>query len=323
LNSVSPKDGSPSQKLHKLHFYIHFSASLMLKTETFYELKRSIEELNSEFERNYQTLTNLIKELNAITDELASVHKNTTMGSLAGTVMGAAGGVTTLAGLALSPFTFGASLALTAVGVAAGVAGGATGATFSITNMIKQKNLRQTIEKIINDFQNTINPMIQLLSAISNSTEVIEQLEKQMFKQQEGAEAVRGAAHLLKIAYVAEVAQIGKACAEAAKAFHAAAKTVHMAVAITGALSALFLALDVVGIVQDFTEISEMKQPADERKAEDIKSETLKYPKESNQLVEHGHPMTPLNLCYFSVFVFYKCTCFANKHLNHVLWNYK
>uniref|UniRef100_A0A672LCJ9 Uncharacterized protein n=1 Tax=Sinocyclocheilus grahami TaxID=75366 RepID=A0A672LCJ9_SINGR len=236
------------------------------KTKTFYELKRSIEELNSEFERNDQTLTNLIKELNAITDELGSVHKNTTMGSLAGTVMGAAGGITTLAGLALSPFTSGASLALTAVGVAAGVAGGVTGATFSITNMIKQKNLRQTIEKIINDFQNTINPMIQLLSAISNSTEAIEQLEKQMFKQQEGAEAVRGAAHLLKIAYVAEVAQIGKACAEAAKAFHAAAKTVHMAVAITGALSALFLALDVVGIVQDFTEISEMKQPADERK---------------------------------------------------------
>ncbi|KAF4111663.1 hypothetical protein G5714_008694 [Onychostoma macrolepis] len=92
--------------------------------------------------------------------------------------MGAAGGIAALTGLALSFFTFGVSLAVTGVGLAVGITGGVTGAVCNITNMIKQKNLRQTIEKIINDFQNTINPMIEHMNAISNTIEELQQAEQ-------------------------------------------------------------------------------------------------------------------------------------------------
>lgn len=67
-----------------------------------------------------------------------------------------------IAGYSFGPIycTFGAYIAVTgAAGVTAmgvGVTGGVIGAASNITNMWRQKNLRQTIEKIINDFQSTI-----------------------------------------------------------------------------------------------------------------------------------------------------------------------
>ncbi|ROI48890.1 Apolipoprotein L3 [Anabarilius grahami] len=260
------------------------------------KLKKSIEELKSEFKRNHQTLIDQIKKLNDIADEVESVHKNTTVGSLVGSSIGAVGGITALAGLAFAPFTLGASLALTAAGAAAGVAGGVIGATSNITNMIKQKNLRETIEKIINDFQNTVKPMRKLLSKITEDIELINLTLNKLEIQR----AERGVLDVLKIVKVANVAEIGQICAEAAKeirvfvkavkavrgpaqaakAVHGsaeAAKAIRTSAAITGGVSALFLALDVYCIVQDSAELSEMNQSADKRKAEDIKSETLTF----------------------------------------------
>ncbi|RXN32372.1 apolipo L3-like protein [Labeo rohita] len=111
------------------------------------------------------------------------MHKKTTEGSLTGAALGAAGGITSIAGLCLAPFTFGASLALTGAGAAVGIVGGATSATYTITNMIKQKNLHETIEKIINDVQNTISAMTEQLRDIYDNIEEIEQLEETMKKE--------------------------------------------------------------------------------------------------------------------------------------------
>ncbi|RXN15274.1 apolipo L3-like protein [Labeo rohita] len=93
--------------------------------------------------------------------------------------MGAAGGITSIVGLALAPVTLGVSLALTAVGSVVGVAGGATGTICNIINDTQQKHLRETIEKITSDFQNTINAMFESVSTIINSTEDVQQLVQQ------------------------------------------------------------------------------------------------------------------------------------------------
>lgn len=204
----------------------------------------------------------------------------------------------------MAPFTFGASLALTGVGAAIGAAGGVTGAASNITNMTKQKTLRETIELTTNNFQSTINPMIEELNKIYKITEDIK-LEKTLNKLQI-QRAARGAADILKMAKIADVAQIGKMCAEAAKeirvyvkavnairgptqaarvvrATAGTAKSIRTTAAATGALSALFLALDVYCIVQDSVELSEMNQPAGKRKAEDINSETLMFIHETRE----------------------------------------
>ncbi|XP_050958934.1 uncharacterized protein LOC127160327 isoform X2 [Labeo rohita] len=143
------------------------------------DLKRKINTLNLDFNRKHQTLTGQVKKLNIITDELESTHKNTTVGSLTGAAMGAAGGIASIVGLALAPVTLGVSLTLTAIGSVVGVAGGATGTICNIINDTQQKHLRETIEKITSDFQNTINAMFENVSTIINSTEDIQQLVQQ------------------------------------------------------------------------------------------------------------------------------------------------
>ncbi len=227
------------------------------------------------------------------------MHKNTRVGSLVGSSIGAVGGVTALVGLALAPFTFGASLALTAAGAVAGAAGGVTAAASNFTDMFKQKNLKQTIEKIVSDFQERIEPMTEHLSAISDSAADIQKTNEILSKVKFQI-PVRGFGDLFKIASVADVALIGIDCAEAAKdisvyvkavnairgpaqaasAIHATAESaqfIRMSTAVGGTLSVLFLALDVASVVQDSIELHEMNQPAKERKAEEIKSEICKF----------------------------------------------
>ncbi|XDV19353.1 hypothetical protein PO909_024837, partial [Leuciscus waleckii] len=253
------------------------------------ELKRSIEELKSEFDRNHQTLLDKIKELDDTTDELASVHKNTTVGSLVGSSVGAAGGIMSIAGVCLAPFTLGASLALTGAGAAIGVAGGVTGTASNITNitnMVKQKTLREKIEKIINELKTTIKPMGELLNKIDKITEVLNKPDIQRAAREIGISCAEAAK---EIRVFVKAVKAVRGSAEAARAVCATAeavKEVRMVSAFTGVLSAVFLAFDVYSIVQDSKELSEMNQPADKRKEEEISSETLTFILQIKEVVD-------------------------------------
>lgn len=202
------------------------------------------------------------------------MHKATTMGSLVGSSLGAAGGVTALVGLGLSFFTFGIPLAVSAVGVAVGVAGGVTGAASNITNMIKQKNLRATIEKIIEDFQKTIQPIVEHLNKISTTVVELQKAEQEFTVVNKaiktGVRSVKTVSSITKLLTILRTANIGKTAAKAAN-------TLKMVGRVTGVISTLFLALDVYSIVCDSIEISEINKPENSRKAENIQSETLKF----------------------------------------------
>lgn len=233
--SESSDDGNASEESMDLPLTLNCDEEkpeeiIQRNRESFDEFKRSIEELKSEYDRNHLTLISKIKELKDISDEIESVHKNTRVGSLVGSSVGAVGGVIALVGLALSPFTLGASLALTAVGAVAGVAGGAaggvTGAASNLTDMFKQKNLKQTIEKIISDFLEIIKPMTEHLSTISDTAVDIQRMNEILSKVKFQTPA-RGFDDLFKIASVADVALIGIDCAEAAKDIRVYVKAVN------------------------------------------------------------------------------------------------
>ncbi|XP_039520135.1 uncharacterized protein LOC120474046 [Pimephales promelas] len=232
------------------------------------ELQGSIKKLNSDFDEKHSTLQKKIKKLKDITADLESCHSSTTMWSLIGSSAGVAGGVTALVGLGLSFFSFGIPLAVSAVGVAAGVAGGITGATANIINMVKQGNLRETIKNTITDFQNTIQPMIENLNKISETAVEIQNVGKEFSVQKKaimtGVRSVKTASSVTKLLAILRTAQIGKT----------AAKKVGK---VTGVISTLFLALDIYSIVCDSIELSEINQPENSRKVENIKSETLKF----------------------------------------------
>ncbi|XDV53580.1 hypothetical protein PO909_022051, partial [Leuciscus waleckii] len=236
------------------------------------ELQGSIKELNSEYDKNHSTLNSKIKDLKGITDDLEAMHKATTVSSLVGSCVGAAGGVTALVGLALSFFTFGLSLVVSGVGVGVGIAGGITGATANITNMIQQKKLRATIEEIIKDFQNTINPMIDHLNKISKTIEELQKAEQEFSVVNKAimtsVRSLKTVSSITKLLVVLRTAAIGKIAAKAAQ-------TLKVVGRVSSVISALFLALDVYSIVCDSIEISEVNNKG--KKAEEFKSETLKF----------------------------------------------
>lgn len=88
-------------------------------------------------------------KLRTLADGLESMHKGTTIGSLTGGVIGAAGGITSIVSLILAPFTLGASLIVTGVGIGVAVAGGATAGVSNITNMVNQSTDCLAIKNII------------------------------------------------------------------------------------------------------------------------------------------------------------------------------
>lgn len=76
-----------------------------------------------------------VNELCEIADHFEAMHRETTIGSLSGSVIGSVGGITAIVDTILAPFTLGASLIITGVGVGVSVAGGVTGAVSNITDM--------------------------------------------------------------------------------------------------------------------------------------------------------------------------------------------
>ncbi|KTF81031.1 hypothetical protein cypCar_00037957 [Cyprinus carpio] len=87
---------------------------------------KSVKSFDKAYNKHYKDLEALVSEWGRITDSMESAHYSATAGSLSGSVIGAAGGITALVGLILAPFTLGASLIVTGVGVGVGVAGGVT-----------------------------------------------------------------------------------------------------------------------------------------------------------------------------------------------------
>ena len=71
----------------------------------------------------------------------SQVSKGTKIAGITGGATSAVGGIAAVAGVVLSPFTFGASLALTAIGVGVATAGGVTGASAAIAHKVSGRSL--------------------------------------------------------------------------------------------------------------------------------------------------------------------------------------
>ena len=109
------------------------------------EFNKSKEEFLNKMPEWRNTRQKTINKLYEIANECDSLHKDCNIANVTGSSVGAAGGLMALGGLALAPFTFGASLSLTVAGAATGVAGAATNITTSIVESSKMKGNRLSI----------------------------------------------------------------------------------------------------------------------------------------------------------------------------------
>ncbi|XP_049427405.1 apolipoprotein L3-like isoform X3 [Epinephelus fuscoguttatus] len=149
-------------------------------------------------------------ELLCIADNLDKVSKGTKIAGITGGATTAAGSVAAVAGVILSPFTMGASLALTAVGVGAAVAGGVTGASAAIANKAKVDQGKKKVEKTFQEYKHLMMIIQDSLKFINEGMEQLKQHDLSVL-----SEARRGS---MKVAKIVQLATTGGASARAIEA---------------------------------------------------------------------------------------------------------
>lgn len=78
-------------------------------------------------------------------EDISDFHQKAKIAGITGGTTTAVGGVTAIAGLALAPFTLGASLLVTAVGVGVAAAGGITSASAAISDNVNNMQDRKRV----------------------------------------------------------------------------------------------------------------------------------------------------------------------------------
>ncbi len=168
-----------------------------------------------------------MKELRKLADGLERVHQGSTIGSLTGGVIGAAGGITSIVGLILSPFTLGASLIVTGVGVGVASFGGVTAGVSNITKMVNQSSDRRAVRSIIKETKEKVKAVVTWLQEINDSLQKISSRattpDIQDHNSDEnnltriGLRATRGLGGIAELVRLAQVINIGRIAAQTSR----------------------------------------------------------------------------------------------------------
>lgn len=118
------------------------------------------------FNQRGASLQHRILELLAMADAADEFHKKTVSAAVGGGVASVAGSVTTITGLILAPFTFGASIIVTAVGIGVATAGSITSATAKITDTVHSNMDRKKMEKMIQGYQEEIKVLRECMEFV-------------------------------------------------------------------------------------------------------------------------------------------------------------
>uniref|UniRef100_A0A8C6SYY8 Si:rp71-1g18.13 n=1 Tax=Neogobius melanostomus TaxID=47308 RepID=A0A8C6SYY8_9GOBI len=187
------------------------------------------------FNQRGASLQHRILELLALADANDMFHKKTTAAAVGGGVASVCGSVATITGLILAPFTFGASIIVTAVGIGVATAGSITSATANITDTVHSRTDRKNMEKMIQGYQEEIKDIRKCLEfkALNHNLKHV---------MKEGGRA--GKALMINTDKLISTVRVLGTAGGAAKAVRAISVT-------TGVMSGLFLALDIFFLARD------------------------------------------------------------------------
>lgn len=220
-------------------------------------------------------VVNSIEEnLNKVTE----VCNDTRRSRVAGATVSIAGGGLAIIGLALLPLTFGASLALSAVGAVLGVGGGLTslGAIISKTAIpkAKLKKLKESIEVAAEVEKQLCNQINQIEDRLVKITEELHEENPTMSKQEillsfvQGGKVARVGVLTVRFGVTgAQVSRFGSAALRGGLfglRFGGAAVRGTIAL-VGGAISILILPLDIFELVQNARKLHRKSQSVVER----------------------------------------------------------
>ncbi|KAI4808125.1 hypothetical protein KUCAC02_000194 [Chaenocephalus aceratus] len=117
------------------------------------KVQHGLRVFNKIFTERAEFLWQSILRLHAIADNINTFHHKAKIASITGGTTTAVGGVAAIAGLALAPFTFGASLVITAVGVGVATAGGIASASAAISDNVHNLHDRKKVEIVLGDYE--------------------------------------------------------------------------------------------------------------------------------------------------------------------------
>uniref|UniRef100_A0A6I8RRH7 Uncharacterized protein n=1 Tax=Xenopus tropicalis TaxID=8364 RepID=A0A6I8RRH7_XENTR len=137
----------------------------------FGQLTKFVKELGEVQATLPKSVEKCVKELRSIADGIDTFHKKATIASVVGNSVGIVGRITTIAGIALAPVTFGASLTVTMAGAGVSTAGGITGAASSIADTVNIRKKGKRVEKIIQAVQSDIAHLEELLEYASQGAQ--------------------------------------------------------------------------------------------------------------------------------------------------------
>ncbi|XP_056913621.1 titin homolog isoform X6 [Takifugu flavidus] len=213
------------------------------------------------FNQRGASLQHRILELLALADAADQFHKKTVTAAVGGGVASVAGSIATITGLILAPFTFGASIIVTAVGISVATAGSITSATANITDAVHSNMDRKKLEKMIQDYQDEINVIRECLEFVQAGMDTLQEWDFDKYSQSAAKKALNhnikhvmkeggraGKALMINTDKLISTVQILGTAGGAAKAVQAISVT-------TGVMSALFLALDVFFLAKDSHEL--------------------------------------------------------------------
>ncbi|KAM7377105.1 hypothetical protein PAMA_013741 [Pampus argenteus] len=131
------------------------------------KVDRGLRVFNKVFTERAELLWHSIITLHAIADDISNFHHKAKIAGITGGTTTAVGGVTAIAGLALAPFTFGASLVVTAVGVGVATAGGITSASAAISDNVNNMHDRKKVEMVLQEYENHLLDIGKILHFVN------------------------------------------------------------------------------------------------------------------------------------------------------------
>ncbi|XP_061921827.1 uncharacterized protein LOC133662134 isoform X4 [Entelurus aequoreus] len=132
------------------------------------KVQRGLRVFNKIFMERAEVLWQHIIRLHALADDIIIFHQKAKAAGITGGTTAAVGGVTAIAGLALAPFTFGASLIITAVGVGVATAGGITTASATISDNVNNMHERKKVEAVLQEYDLHFQDVAKVLNFVNH-----------------------------------------------------------------------------------------------------------------------------------------------------------
>ncbi|KAF7654662.1 hypothetical protein LDENG_00066350 [Lucifuga dentata] len=129
---------------------------------------RGMRVFNKIFTERAEVLWQSIIMLHATADDISTFHHKAKIASITGGTTTAVGGVAAIAGLALAPVTFGASLLITAVGVGVATAGGITSASAAISDNVNNMHDRKKVEMVLQEYEAHLLDIAKVLHFVND-----------------------------------------------------------------------------------------------------------------------------------------------------------